>query len=149
MQLKFDNIKPIVLAGAAIVGGANFLYADINQYSRIDTIAENRNTSSYLDLLNENNYSYLFINTLFQDLLKKWELDTRFSSSAREIIENQNFQHIVSLGKPIVPLIISEIEEKPSTLVWALNMIFETKISDKPNTTIKDACKLWVKKLNE
>lgn len=149
MQLKFDNIKPIVLAGAAIVGGANFLYTDMNQYSQIDTIAENRNTSSYLDLLDENNYSHIFINTLFKDLLRKWKEDTVYSSSAREIIENQNFQHIVSLGEPIVPLIISEIKERPSTLVWALNIIFKTKISEKPNTTIKDACKLWVKTLDK
>ena len=48
----------------------------------------------------------------------------------------------------VVPdFIIDAIDENPSHLVWALNFIFNAKISNDPNTTITQACKLWVKKL--
>lgn len=37
----------------------------------------------------------------------------------------------------------------PSTLVWALNLIYNRKITDLPNITISEACNLWVKELKK
>ena len=51
------------------------------------------------------------------------------------------------MGYSAVPFIIEEIEKEPSNLVWALNLIYNQKISKNPNITIKDACKLWIKAL--
>ena len=51
------------------------------------------------------------------------------------------------MGAQAVPLIGQSIEAEPSMLVWALNMIFKGKISDKKDLTIEEACKLWVKEL--
>lgn len=53
------------------------------------------------------------------------------------------------MGKVAVPFIIEEISANPSTLVWALNFIFEKKISNNPKTTIPQACKLWVNQLTK
>jgi len=51
------------------------------------------------------------------------------------------------MGQSAVPFIVEEIDQRPSTLVWALNIIFNRKISDK-NINISEACRLWVKTLN-
>lgn len=72
-----------------------------------------------------------------------------FLSSAQAIITNPNFQAIVNMGKIAVPYIVDEINNNPSTLVWALNIIFDRKITDRPGTTVEEACKLWVKKLTK
>ena len=51
------------------------------------------------------------------------------------------------MGYNAVPFILEELDARPSNLVWALNMIFQKKITLKPDATIDDACKLWVKEL--
>lgn len=51
------------------------------------------------------------------------------------------------MGEKVVPFIIEELKKGPSLLVWALNSIYNERISDDPNTTIEKACKLWVKRL--
>ena len=78
-----------------------------------------------------------------------WEKKTLFLSSTKAIIENADFQAIVAMGYSAVPFIIEEIDNKPSTLVWALNLIYNRKVTDNPNITIPEACKLWVKELKK
>ena len=60
---------------------------------------------------------------------------------------HKDFQSIVKMGDRATPLILMEIKSKPSLLVWALNLIHNKKISNNPNITIEEACKLWVKTL--
>ena len=81
--------------------------------------------------------------------LMKWKEKTMFLSSSESIIEDDDFKAIVAMGESAVPYIISEIENTPSTLVWALNCIFNKKITNNPDTTIKEACKLWKKALKK
>jgi len=81
--------------------------------------------------------------------LMNWKEKTMFLSSTKSIIEDEDFQAIVAMGESAVSYIISEIENNPSTLVWALNLIFNKKITDNPYTTITEACKLWVKELKK
>jgi hypothetical protein len=83
----------------------------------------------------------------FYNYLSEWENATMFFSNSDQIISEENFKNIVDMGTDAVPLIIDEIDKNPSTLVWALNLIYGEKISDNPHTTIPEACKLWVKKL--
>ena len=61
------------------------------------------------------------------------------------IIEDINFQSILSLGEQVVPLILNNIEIEPSQLVWALNIITGRKISNNPTISITDSCKRWIK----
>ena len=75
--------------------------------------------------------------------------NTFFLSSVKDIIEQNDFKAIVNMGTKAVPFILEELEREPSNLVWALNMIYKKKITDKPNVTISDACKLWIKSTEE
>lgn len=85
--------------------------------------------------------------TFFNDCLSHWKMETMFASSPEEIIGNEYFKAIVDMGTVAVPFIAEELKRKPSHLVWALNAIYGTKISDDPQTTISKACELWLERI--
>lgn len=149
MQLrKITGLHPLtILAAATLTTTTEQVYADIDQNSNISSIVSNNITSKYLNDIEENSYSVLISRKRFEKYFTNWQNETFFLSSSEQIINNENFKGIVSLGVKAVPFIIEEIERKPSVLVWALNFIYNKKISNNPNTTITEACKLWVKNL--
>ena len=90
--------------------------------------------------------SKMFLESRFNELYNNWYVNTMFYSNPKMIIEDENFQGIIKLGHQTIPLILSKIENEPSQLVWALNIITKDRISNKKETlTISDACKRWVK----
>lgn len=82
----------------------------------------------------------------FYSLLNQWRNNTAALSSPKQITSDEAFLQIVSMGKDAVPYILDEISDKPSNLVWALNIMFKKKISNS-NITIQQACELWTKEL--
>lgn len=82
----------------------------------------------------------------FYSLLNQWRNNTAALSSPKQITSDEAFLQIVSMGKDAVPYILDEISDKPSNLVWALNIMFKKKISNS-NITIPQACELWTKEL--
>lgn len=105
----------------------------------------------FLQLLQEDYYyhhiykspSYFFNHSKFLKFVNAWREQTTFSSSPTAIIENKNFQALVNMGPTAIPFILNEIENYPSNIVWVLNKITKSKISNSP-ISIEDACKLWV-----
>jgi hypothetical protein len=77
-------------------------------------------------------------------LSKKLIADIKTTSSASTIISNPNFQSIVKMGESVIPHILSQINSQPSVLVWVLNSILKTKISDKP-LSVFEASEQWVR----
>ena len=144
-----NKLKPITLTVGLLSATSTFAYSDIDSHSRILTITSNNRTSEYIRSVDKNDGAYFFNKDRFQSDLINWQKKTLFLSSTKAIIENADFQSIVAMGESAMPFIIEEIENKPSTLVWALNLICNRKITDNPNTTISDACKLWVKELKK
>jgi len=151
MQLvKLSNkLRPLTLAVGLLSATTTFAYSDIDNYSGILTITSNNRTSEYIKSVDKSDGPLLFKKFRFETYLINWEKRTRFLSSTKSIIENEDFQAIVAMGHSAVPYIIEEIEIKPSTLVWSLNLIYNRKITNNPNATISDACKLWVKELKK
>ncbi len=149
MQLKplTNSLKPLTLA-AIISNIPSFVYSDIDSFSGI-TYASNSITAAYINEVDKTDTAVWSQKFAFDFYLEKWKQSALFLSSTKDIIENENFKAIVAMGKGAVPYIISEIDTKPSSLVWALNFIFEKKITDKPDATISEACKLWVKALKK
>ena len=94
------------------------------------------------------NFKFYSSKLRFQSLYETWRNETCFFSSVQDIVDHEAFKAIVAMDMDAVPFIINEISNTPSTLVWALNYIYNRKISDNPNTTIPEACKLWVKELS-
>lgn len=149
MQLtRFSNkFVPITIA-AGMAAGA-FSYSDLDAYSGIISVANNNKVYEYMISVDESESATLSTKLRFKTLLNNWVKQTMILSSPDAIIRNENFQDILKMGKSAVPFIVEEISAKPSTLVWALNFIFGKKISNNPNTTIKEACALWVKTLTK
>lgn len=149
MQLNIlnKNLKPLtIIAGTMYLTSIN--YGDIDSYTNLQNKIFSDSKNEYQ--INEDSSKYNYNNELrFKAHLNKWKEETMFSSSANNIINNINFKAIVSMGEAAVPYIIYEISKSPSTLVWALNLIFEKKISNNPRITISEACKLWTKKLSK
>ena len=144
-----NKLRPITLAVGLLSAASTFAYSDIDSHSGILTITSNNRTSEYIKSVDKNDSAFFFNKYRFQSHLINWQKKTLFLSSTKAIIENVDFQSIVAMGESAIPFIIEEIENKPSTLVWALNLICDRKITDNPNTTISDACKLWVKELKK
>lgn len=87
------------------------------------------------------------IETEFYGHLNKWQEETMMYSSPSMIINNASFQKIIGMGKVGVPYILKEIKKRPSCLVWALNIIYNRRITANRHTTISEACELWIKDL--
>lgn len=96
----------------------------------------------------DNVYTDIVRRNKFEEYLAQWKKNTMFYSFSNQIIQDVYFQKIVAMGENAVPFIIAEIKDNPSTLVWALNIIYDTKISDNREITIEEACRLWVKRLS-
>lgn len=150
MQLKDikQGWKPVTLA-VGLMAGTPGMYAAVDQFSRIDTVLTNHATSRYISEVNDPSELRMNGKLMFDALESSWRNETRFLSSVNDIINQRDFQAIVSMGTQAVPFIGQSIEAQPSTLVWALNMIFKAKISKKKDLTITEACKLWVKELKQ
>ncbi|MBO1362321.1 hypothetical protein JHU38_00740 [Prevotella sp. A2931] len=149
--MQLSNIKrgwmPLTLAAGLITVAKTPVYADIDQFSKIVAVINRTDTAEYIQEVNNENDIILNDKISFRNHLTAWQSKTMFLSSIQRIIDLPDFKAIVAMGRNAVPFILEEIEAKPSNLVWALNLIFKKKITDTPNTTIEEACKLWVKAL--
>ncbi|MFS4448700.1 hypothetical protein [Maribacter sp. 2307UL18-2] len=110
----------------------------------IDDIA----LSDNLINLDEDLVRNVFLMNRFESLVRSWEKNTTFNSSILGIVEDENFQEILKMGKDAIPLIINEINQKPSQLVWALNIITNSRLKTRQRLTLTEACKRWVKLFN-
>ena len=143
MQLnKIPNkAKVLTLATGLMMSAPAFAYSDLDNLENILTARRNVEYVKTISSVEEFDITQKF---KLQLHLKAWEQKTMFSSSIATIVNDSDFQAIVNMGLIAVPFIKEELERKPSVLVWALNYIYGTKISDKPNLTISEACKLWI-----
>lgn len=138
--------KPITIAAGMIAAMPTFAYSDIDAYS--NNMINSEKTMQYMQLVDARETDYFSAKFHFQLHLQKWEKKTKLQSSVYRIIGDEDFKAIVSMGEVATPLIIAEIQQRPSTLVWALNFIYGKKISNNSNLTISEACKLWIKELS-
>ncbi|MDO4951567.1 MAG: hypothetical protein Q4E49_05835 [Bacteroidales bacterium] len=137
------GLKPLTLA-TGLVAGAAFMYADIDKYTSVDGVISNNVTSRYIKDIDNAVDNAIIEKSRFNEYYTSWREGTMFLSSVESIINRQDFKAIVSMGMSAVPFIIEELSTQPSNLVWALNMIFKKKITDR-NVTVSEACKLWIK----
>lgn len=56
----------------------------------------------------------------FTRLAGKWRSATRFASSVEEQALDPAYQQIIGMGKPVLPLILAELERQSDHWFWAL-----------------------------
>ncbi len=59
----------------------------------------------------------------FYSLLSKWRSENYFVSSPTKLQSHKSFKDIVEMGDVVIPLILSELREKPSLIMMALSKI--------------------------
>lgn len=143
MQLKnIGKNYPIILASVGLPL-TPIAYNDFSQ-SKLADVIQDSDMSKYRDSIEANSYKDFTLNIQFNSYLKQWREDTMFLSSIDKITNDSNFKNIVAMKEKAVPFIVKELSIKPSVLVWALNLIFDKKISNRDGLTVAEASKLWV-----
>ena len=147
MQLTFKKgLRPLTIAMAASLT-VPFAYSDVDPYINGDNIVTNVDTARYFNLVYNTEDLDLYTKFHYENLRDNWSRNTMFMSNPQSIISDKFFLSIVAMGQRAVPYILDDISQEPSTLVWALNMIFKRKITNKKDVSIEEACKLWVRTL--
>jgi hypothetical protein len=59
----------------------------------------------------------------FRRLKGQWYADTRVLSNSGKIMDHPAMWAIIAMGKDVVPLILRDLQDDPSLLVWALPKI--------------------------
>ena len=81
----------------------------------------------------------------FYLLKSKWEKDTAFLSSMANIAMHPAYQQIIGMGSIAIPLILSELKQKPGHWFWALNAITgEDPVPPEQRGKIKEMAKVWI-----
>jgi hypothetical protein len=81
-----------------------------------------------------------------RQLEAQWKADTEFLSDAGKIINHPAFKAIISLGEPVVPLLLSDLEVRPSLWVWALPEIMgESPVPVADGGNIRKMTDAWLK----
>ena len=140
-----SQAKILTLATGLMVSTPVFAYSDLDNLGNILTARKNVEYVKTVSSIEEFDITQKF---KFQMHLKAWEQKTMFSSSVAAIVNDEDFQSIVCMGMIAVPFIKEELERKPSVLVWALNYIFGSRISERTDLTITEACNLWIKAIS-
>lgn len=83
--------------------------------------------------------------TQFYALLKQWRYETLTSSSTDEIVKNEAFRRIVGMGEVVLPLIISELKNRPDFLVIAMSLITsENPVGPKQAGDMTAMAEAWI-----
>mgnify|MGYP001577891552 CR=1 FL=1 len=82
----------------------------------------------------------------FYSLADEWKNATRLSSSMIDICMHPAYQHIIGMGKGVLPLIFSELERQPDYWFWALKAITGyDPVKPHQRGNIPEMTKMWLK----
>lgn len=79
----------------------------------------------------------------FHELAARWRAETFHMSSTHDVVLNPAYLQIIGLGKPIVPLLLRELQERPEPWFWALTAL----TGDDPTNgaqTFDEAVQAWL-----
>ena len=79
--------------------------------------------------------------------LKYWERETSMMSVNN--FDNAHFNSIVKMGEEAVPFIYKKLQEGPTQLVHALELIYRDKVPYKGFVSLNQARRLWLRILKK
>mgnify|MGYP003125001977 CR=1 FL=1 len=81
----------------------------------------------------------------FYAVLRRWQSETAFVSDPDAKTRHKSFEALVGLAEHVTPLIISELQQEPSLLVWVLEDAFgERPYSDDQVGDIEAMSNAWI-----
>lgn len=79
----------------------------------------------------------------FRTLADQWYDDTAMLSSVNKKAMHPAYQRIIGMGEQALPLILAELQDRPSDWFWALNAISGEE-PVKPDSTFREGVALWL-----
>ena len=83
------------------------------------------------------------LNAKFRAYAETWRRQTRHLSSLTRIVSHPAYRAIVELGKPVLPLLLSELRDRPAHWLVALNQI-SGEDPARPGSTFTEAVEAWL-----
>lgn len=124
------------------VAVASIIAMNIHTASPVDAAPEQR---KLLELLPATFANFETTQIKFNRLAQEWRRNTAFSSSVDEIVLDSNYQQIIGMGTPALPLILNELKGAPEHWFWALAAITGANPAEyEPDGDIQAAADAWV-----
>lgn len=79
----------------------------------------------------------------FQNLAQTWRSETKYVSSLSKIAMHPAYQKIIGMGKPVLPLILDELQKRGGHWLWALHVITDEDPAP-VNATFGEAVQAWL-----
>jgi hypothetical protein len=79
----------------------------------------------------------------FGPLADTWEEETAFTSAVKDMVVNQNYQDLIGMGHPSLPLIFERLETSPTRWILALRAVVGHDVAADA-TTSADAVSRWL-----
>ena len=81
----------------------------------------------------------------FLELKERWQQETAFISSPRELFLHDAYQQIIGLGPQAIPLVLAELRDEPGLWHWALHaMTGANPIPDDFDGGTQQIAELWL-----
>jgi len=79
----------------------------------------------------------------FNPLADAWESETAFTSAVKDMVVNQNYQDIIGMGHPALPLIFERLSDSPTRWILALRAVVGHDVAA-GSTTSAEAVARWL-----
>ncbi|MBN3908823.1 MAG: hypothetical protein HWQ35_20405 [Nostoc sp. NMS1] len=85
------------------------------------------------------------IEATFTALVNQWREETCGISSTNQMSMHPAYQQIIGMGKPVIPLLLRELEKKSGHWFWALKSISrEDPVPQEYRGKVKEMTKAWL-----
>ena len=102
--------------------------------------------SSYLRVREQSRTAQADVEETFYELAETWRSDTRFLSATDDIVLHPAYQSIIGMGREVIPLLLRELQRKPSHWFWALRSISrEDPVRPEDVGNIRNMTDAWLK----
>jgi hypothetical protein len=83
------------------------------------------------------------VELIFRLAVEEWRRQSKHLSSIRRMLELPSYKRIIGLGRPAIPLVLRELEERPSYWFSALRALTgEKEIAN--DKDFQGACEAWI-----
>ena len=81
----------------------------------------------------------------FNNLVEEWRAETGMLSLVTQKSMHPAYQKIISMGRPVVPLILRDLEQKPDHWFWALRAITsDNPVKSQQRDRMKLMAQAWI-----
>lgn len=81
----------------------------------------------------------------FEGLAEAWRKRTRYVSFTHKMVATTEYQRIIGLGRPVVPLLLQDLEREPDFWFWALECITgENPVPESALGSIRAMADAWI-----